>query len=281
VNVARRLGSGDLAAVQALLARNPAGSTLLHAFLDEFGIVPPPGVLAYELIGADNGERGLTAAVLVVGRRLAVAVGESAAGPTLAAAVARSPALPRVITGPRELVDRFWDVLSPSAGPARVVHAQRAMTLDSRSLRYFAEPTLVPASELDVAELLAASEAMFEEETGLAVDVGQRDELRHTVESRVAASRTWVLRDPVDGRLLFKASIAARSMRAAQLEGVWVPPEARRRGIARRAVSELCRRELAEVARLTLFVNEENAAALRLYQRIGFTDAGPWRTLHA
>jgi GNAT superfamily N-acetyltransferase len=71
-----------------------------------------------------------------------------------------------------------------------------------------------------------------------------------------------------------------RSQRAAGLWGMWVAPEARRRGAGRRlveAVADWARDRGAN--RLDLSVTDRAAAASSLYQRLGFAPTGEQRPL--
>ena len=69
----------------------------------------------------------------------------------------------------------------------------------------------------------------------------------------------------------FKAEASAWTPAAVQLQQVWVDPQARRRGYARRALRDLCRLLLEQVPAVCLFVRPENEPALRLYDSIGMT----------
>jgi predicted GNAT family acetyltransferase len=60
---------------------------------------------------------------------------------------------------------------------------------------------------------------------------------------------------------------------------VWVDPEVRRRGYARRALRDLCRLLLARVPVVCLFVRPENTPALRLYDAVGMTRVLTYRSL--
>lgn len=59
--------------------------------------------------------------------------------------------------------------------------------------------------------------------------------------------------------------------RIAVLGNVTTHPDQRNRGLARAAVAGLCRRMLPAVDQITLNVKADNAAALALYARLGFT----------
>jgi uncharacterized protein len=64
------------------------------------------------------------------------------------------------------------------------------------------------------------------------------------------------------------------------VQGVWVPPELRGRGLAApgmAAVVELAREAVAPV--VSLYVNEYNEAARATYRRVGFTDVGAFMSV--
>jgi predicted GNAT family acetyltransferase len=151
--------------------------------------------------------------------------------------------------------------------------------LRARELRYFSEPLLELAEPDDLNELFQMSVAMHEEETGLPLHPSERDVFRRNVAQRIDAGHTWCLRDPFTGRLMFKASVASWSPEVAQVEGVFVSPAYRGGGVARRSLSEMLRRVLYTVDRVTLYADETNDAALKLYRRLGFRDAGQWMTI--
>jgi predicted GNAT family acetyltransferase len=77
----------------------------------------------------------------------------------------------------------------------------------------------------------------------------------------------------------FKAEASAWTPAAVQLQQVWVDPQARRRGYARRALCDLCRLLLRQVPAVCLFVRPENTPALRLYDSIGMTRELTYRSL--
>jgi hypothetical protein len=94
------------------------------------------------------------------------------------------------------------------------------------------------------------------------------------VEEECREHSTWLWLD--DQGLCFRASVSARTADAAQISGVFVPPERRGRGIARRGMSELCARLLQNSRVACLFVNDFNAPAIAAYRGIGFVDYADW-----
>ena len=79
-----------------------------------------------------------------------------------------------------------------------------------------------------------------------------------------------------DGALRFRASLSALTADAVQISGVFVPPEHRNRGLARRGLAELCTRLFARTRAACLFVNDSNAPAIAVYQRLGFRPCALW-----
>jgi predicted GNAT family acetyltransferase len=79
--------------------------------------------------------------------------------------------------------------------------------------------------------------------------------------------------------ILFKAEASAWTPEAVQLQQVWVDPSVRNRGNAKRAMRDLCRRLLARVPRVCLFVRPENEPAIRVYESIGMRRTITYRSL--
>jgi predicted GNAT family acetyltransferase len=79
---------------------------------------------------------------------------------------------------------------------------------------------------------------------------------------------------------VFKAEVACATPYAAQVQGVWVPPDRRGEGLATAgmaAVVEMVRREVAPV--VSLYVNDWNESARRAYERVGFRETTRFATV--
>ncbi|MER7585817.1 GNAT family N-acetyltransferase, partial [Kitasatospora sp. NPDC097691] len=84
-----------------------------------------------------------------------------------------------------------------------------------------------------------------------------------------------------DGRLLAVAGVHVHSpvQRVAVLGNVTTHPDARGRGLARACVTALCRHLAATTDHLGLNVRTDNAPAIRLYERLGFTTVATYNEL--
>ena len=179
-------------------------------------------------------------------------------------------------------------VIGPAPGVRAIVAAFAADGLSPRLERSQVYLKLEPAGRpaLEPLPLLRAARAedyplLFE--TGAALRMEELDEDPRIADPQTYARRveeecrdgyTWLWPDGDD--LRFRASISAATLEAAQVSGVYTPPERRNRGLARRGLSELSARLLARCGSVCLFVNEFNQPAIAVYRRIGFVTRAEW-----
>ncbi len=133
-------------------------------------------------------------------------------------------------------------------------------------------PSVLRAAEpADLDELLVATTDMHAHET-LEIPTEEDEPLyRRTIEYQVAKRRIFVISEGAPPRLRFKASISSLCDAGAQVEGVWVPPEFRGQHYARRGLGHLCEELFRRVDTVSLYANEDNEPALRLYEdHLGF-----------
>jgi predicted GNAT family acetyltransferase len=79
--------------------------------------------------------------------------------------------------------------------------------------------------------------------------------------------------------VVFKAEIGALSRQVGQIQGVWVHPECRGRGLGTVGTAAVCQR-LAAMGRVaSLYVNGFNHVARAAYARVGFHQAGTFATV--
>lgn len=183
------------------------------------------------------------------------------------------------IVGQADGVLGLWEQLSADWGPARDVRPNQPLLAADTVPRLRADPAvrLVRPAELDL--LFPAAVAMYTEEVGvspLTEDGGSsyRRRLADLVRARRAYARIE------DGRVVFKAELAVVTRRTAQIQGVWVDPAWRGRGLATSAMVTVLRDALARVApTVSLYVNDYNEPARRVYRRCGFRPVGTFATV--
>ena len=182
------------------------------------------------------------------------------------------------IVGPSDEVLDLWRLLAPAWGPAREVRPQHLMATSELPTRP-PHPALRPLrlDELDL--LMPAAIAMFTEEVGISpVEHGGGPAYRARLAELIRAGRALAVVE--DGRIAFKAEIGSATRVACQVQGVWVDPEQRGRGLGTSgmaAVVEYAQRELAPT--VSLYVNEFNVGAVAAYEAVGFRTVGAFTTV--
>lgn len=270
-----RLGPADVPELLTFLDDDPVANVYPLALVLRDGLVRPRD----EYWAARRDGRltallylgGLSGAVLPVGDDLPAM---QALGRLAASRVAQLPKRFQVV-GPRAAVHAVLGEF-PGAGRApRLAREQYYLSLAPEALPPFERlPELRPARREDYPLIYETGAALRAEE--LLEDPRDIDPIAYArrVEEDCRDGHTYVWRDARG--LCFRAGISALTADAAQISGVYTPPALRGHGIARRALSELCMRAFQRARSVCLFVNDFNAPALTLYQRMGFTRRAEW-----
>jgi ribosomal protein S18 acetylase RimI-like enzyme len=190
----------------------------------------------------------------------------------------RSPYPIRNLVGRRETVEALWAATGPWRPLPRLVRAsQPVYCVDQGTHRHFPAPDLRRAQLEDLDQLMQAGAAMMIEEVEEDPLLTRPDQYRSFVRDRILRGEEFVWIDS-EG-LRFKCNVSSRTPEAAQIEGVYTPVSRRRQGYAMHGLSETCHRLLAQVPTLTLYVNDFNLPAIRLYERLGFQRIGEYQSL--
>jgi uncharacterized protein len=271
----RVLRPEDLPGVTEVLSRDPVADVFVASRVQAVGL--DPARLGGEMWGfvAD----GRLEALCHAGANLVPVQAGDEAVRAFADRARRQGRRCASIVGDRAAVAALWGELEPAWGPAREVRDPQPLMAISSAPVVAADPGVRPVGMEDLDVLLPACVAMFTEEVGispLGVDGGVA--YRGRVAELVRAGRAFARIE--DGRVLFKAEVGSASTAACQVQGVWVPPELRGRGLAApgmAAVVELAREAVAPV--VSLYVNDYNEAARATYRRVGFTDVGAFMSV--
>ncbi|MFE9861177.1 GNAT family N-acetyltransferase [Streptomyces sp. NPDC005506] len=184
------------------------------------------------------------------------------------------------IVGPADATAQLWRLLEPGWGPAREVRAnQPLMVTESPAADVTPDPLVrrIRKDEIDV--LMPACVAMFTEEVGISPLAGDGGLLYQArVAELIGAGRSFARIE--DGKVVFKAEIGAATPQACQIQGVWVAPEHRGRGLSETGMAAVLRHALADVAPVvSLYVNDYNTAARKAYTRVGFREVGAFMSV--
>ncbi len=140
------------------------------------------------------------------------------------------------------------------------------------------DPRVVRVTPDRLDDYYPAAVAMFTEEVGVDPCAGDGGAgYRARVAELVAAGRAFAI---FDGRtVVFKAEVGALSTAVALIQGVWVDPRWRGRGIGSAATAAVVR-TVQRWGRLpSLYVNSHNLAARAAYDRVGFHRTGTFASI--
>jgi predicted GNAT family acetyltransferase len=271
----RVLEDRDIPAVLALLNQDPVGNVFVTSRVEAAGL--EPSRLGAQMWGYSiNGE--LTS-LCYAGANLVPIGNDRAALHTFAHYALGQGRRCSSIVGPADAVETMWEILAPRWGPAREARLRQPLMVTTQPS--LANPdTAVRRVRLDEVDvLLPASIAMFTEEVGVSPVVGDGGALYRTrVRELVAAGRSFARID--NGCVVFKAEVGAVTRSACQVQGVWVDPSVRGRGLSvsgMAAVVAACLRDVAPA--VSLYVNDFNAPARRSYERVGFKEVGTFASV--
>jgi ribosomal protein S18 acetylase RimI-like enzyme len=267
------LTDADEAEVAAFLSERPLHTVNLLGFILDNGLESP---LNRGKFYGYRDECGALEGVALVGH---VTLFESRTGRATAAfaRAAQGCASKHILLGEREKVESFWSRYARGSQPARLACSELLLESRGRSAACEEAPGLRPATPDDL-ELVMPVQARlaFEESRINPLEVDPAG-FRARCLRRIELGRTWVLVE--GGRLVFKAEVMNETPRVAYLEGVWVNPQDRGRGLGRRCMAHLARTLLRRTRSLALFVNEDNSAALDFYRRAGYEIRGRYDTI--
>jgi predicted GNAT family acetyltransferase len=141
------------------------------------------------------------------------------------------------------------------------------------------DPEVRPVRPDEIDVYFPAAVAMFREEVGIDPRLGDGGAgYRARVTELIASGRAFARFE--EGEVVFKAEIGALSESVGQIQGVWVHPRYRGRGLGAAgtaAVSDRLVRGLGRIA--SLYVNSYNTPALAAYRRVGFRQVGRYATV--
>lgn len=263
-----RLDQRDEAALEELLDEDRVQNLFLRSFLAS------QGMERGSWYGARAGDR-IRGVVLLLPNRLTVPWVPRRQDAADIGLFLRGRHPPTMMVGPRDDVDHVWRSWAPDVRPARFYH-QRLYVC-----RTAPPGPSVPGfrkARTDEWPQIADHASRMELED-LGRDPAEDDAELHerVIKDRIAQGKTLVMER--DGRIVFQINLGTTSADGCQVGGTYVPPRFRRRGLSIEGMRAAVRYLLRRYPLVSLHVNEANIAAVRAYERVGFTEYAPYRLL--
>jgi uncharacterized protein len=183
------------------------------------------------------------------------------------------------VVGTADAVLSMWDLLARHWGPARDVRGcQPLLATDQPATAVAPDPNVRLVRRAEVDALYPAAVAMYNEEVGVPPAVDGDSSYRERVHDLVRTGRAYARF--IDDEVVFKAEVAVVTRHTAQIQGVWVAPPWRGHGLAAAGMAAVLDDVLRRVApTVSLYVNEYNEPARRVYARCGFRQVGTFATV--
>lgn len=262
----------DVGAVMRVLDEDPVGSCMVACRVAEHGIEP-------SAIGGELWTRRRPAESLCyAGANLIPLRGEAVDLHAFADKAMSSARRCSSLVGRAELVLPMWQRLEHAWGAARDVREQQPLMALNTAPVCGIDPGVRPvrADELDA--YLVASIDMFIGEVGIDPRMGDGGRgYRRRVAGLIAAGRAWARFER--GEVVFKAEVGSQSPTVGQIQGVWVHPDWRGRGLGTSGTATLAAAVVRSGRTASLYVNDFNTVARATYARVGFHQVGTFATV--
>ena len=279
----RILGERDREAVLTLLDADPVGNTSVAAAVHHRGTAGfGKGRQSALILGADSAEP-----LMGSERRLAAAcwLGSNiipvGADPATARQFGRAArALRRRVSS---IYGRSEAVLSLFEATGWSNH--REVRAEQPLMVMYQEPEMNPLPGVrrsrpeEFSAVEQACAAMFTEELGFSPYDHGANQYRDRIRGLIQAGHSLIAVDPESRQITFKAEFGSVTDQAVQVQGVWVNPRWRGRGMAAPGMAAVVNYGLTLAPRVSLYVNGYNTAAVRAYERVGFQHAGTYSTV--
>ena len=262
----------DVAVVRQVLDADPVGSCMVASRVAEHGVDP-------SAIGGELWSRGrATESLCYAGANLIPLRGEAGDLYAFADKAVSGARRCSSLVGRAELVLPMWRRLEHAWGPARDVRDRQPLMALATAPACPIDPAVRPVRMEELDAYLVAAVDMFIGEVGIDPRIGDGGRgYRRRVAGLIAAGRAWARFER--GQVVFKAEVGSQSPAVGQIQGVWVHPDWRGRGLGTAGTATLAAAVVRSGRIASLYVNDFNTVARATYDRIGFAEVGTFATV--
>ena len=271
--VTTRLTNEDASQTLAFLAERPLHNAVMAGLIRDNGIESDFNRGTF--YGCHDAA-GILAGVALIGHAIFI---DARSDEALRRFAKLAHAFPRahMLMGEKELIERFWRFYAPNQPPKHRICREVLFELNERSARCEYVANLRIARLSDVPRVVRVHAALAFAESGVHPLQADADGFRQRCQRRIEQGRTWVLVQ--HDKLIFKADIISEAPEVTYLEGVYVHPEYRGRGIGSNCLSQLTRELLERTKSISLLVDQKRPQAQSFFRKLGFVSRG-WYDTH-
>lgn len=268
-----RLSDNDVEEVNRFLKVRPVHTVVLASFIRDNGFDDKLNRGAFYGYRDDQGQ--LSGVALLGHSTLIEAHGDDAVRAFARETRARQIKLSMVM-GEDDIATDFWGFYAGSSKP-RLSCTELLFETRFPLLVRQCEFDVRRAKHCEIAEIAAAHAEVAFIESGIDPMLKDREGFLSRVARRIEMGRTFVVFD--DNYLVFKADIVAEADGIIYLEGLYVGPEYRGKGIGSRCLSRLTQSLLERANTICMLSNEQFSCAHKCFKRAGYRASGRCTTL--
>ncbi len=272
----RALAHQDTGALGRLVGLDPVANVFMASQLEQAGSAVPAS-LGTVVLGYFEDD-GTLAGACWIGSNVVPVQATAAQARSFGRWLASSQRNIASIFGPAEAVLGIYAELESAGAKAAEIRADQPLLVMAAEPVLPGEPGLVPSRPEDFAAILPAAAAMFEEEVGYSPFLGGEEHYRRRVATLIRQGYSLSHLDEA-GQVIFKADLGAVSAAATQIQGVWLNPAYRGRGLSAGYMAAVVRLARCHAPLATLYVNDYNLRARATYERVGFRQVGTFATV--
>ncbi len=265
----RKLREEDRDEVVAFLNLRPVHTIAMTSFINDNGIENPSNRgIFYGYCGMDDKLEG----VALIGHSTLIEARNNDAIRAFALAAKGSETQIKLVMSSDRVAELFWLHYTDGLRQPRLASTEILFEV--------AFPFLVQNCEWDIRtakpeELTMVAEAHAEValiESGVDPMQADRNGFLERALDRIKKGRTFVVVE--DGTLIFKADIVAETDNVVYLEGVYVSPARRGKGIGASCMAKLNLQLLEKVQNICLLSNESHSSAHKCFEKAGYKRTG-------
>lgn len=273
----RVLGHADTDALRVLIARDRVVNVFAESLINQNNSAVP-GIQGAVMLGFFTDDGAHLAAACWVGSNVVPIEATAEHAQAFGQWIVDHWQPHASIFGPAESTLGIVGVLQNAGIPVQEIRANQPLLTITGPPRIEPNPALAASQSGQFNEVLVAAAAMFEEEVGYSPFLGGEANYRRRVAWLISNGHSFSDVEP-DGEVIFKADLGVVTAHATQVQGVWMNPRYRGRGLSAgyMAAVVVLAQQFAPVT--SLYVNDYNTPARALYERVGFEQVGTFATV--